>query len=389
MKMLYFECNAGVSGDMVLGALTDLLDDPSEFASEIADIGIPGVKVTVERSEVSCIRGTKVHVHVHGHEEGHHEGHSHNTLSNILGIISGLKVSDKVKHDASEIYRMLADAEAEAHGQPVDLVHFHEVGALDAVTDIVGTCMLFERLSPGRIVASPIRTGYGQVRCAHGMLPIPAPATASLLKGIPVYAGDEEGEFCTPTGAAIMRYFAEEFRPMPAMEYSRVGHGLGSKKFETANMLRVFCGRPEEVLPSVNEIKCDIDDMVPEDLGGIIGLLLENGAIDAFLASCMMKKGRLGFELTCLCDINDTDKLAKLILAHTTTKGLRIHEAVRYAMDAHHEECDTKYGKIRIKVSEGYGVTKRKPEFDDLQRAASENGVSVTEVRNEVLKKME
>ena len=385
MKTLYLECNAGASGDMMLGALAGLLDDPKELETILGSAGIPGIRAEVEKGETFGIAGTRVHVFVDGEEEGHHgHHHHHRSLSNVIGIIEGLNVSEKVREDAVAVYRLIADAEAEAHGVPVDLVHFHEVGALDAVADIVGTCMLIEKLGAERIIASPVRTGFGQVNCAHGLLPIPAPATASLLKGIPAYAGKEEGEFCTPTGAALLKHFASAFTNMPDMIYEKVGYGLGSKKFGIPNMLRAFLGESGDTLPAIDEIVCDIDDMVPEDLGGMVDRLIGEGALDASLKNCIMKKGRPGFELTCLCRKEDTERLSVYILAHTSTRGVRVSGAERYEMLYRFDEVDTEYGRIRVKVSEGFGIRKQKPEFEDVRKAAEAHGVSLGEVRDAV-----
>ena len=389
MRSLYLECNAGASGDMMLGALAALLDDPSELKPMLESVGIPGIKVEVQKGETFNIAGTRVRILIDGEEEGHgHHHHSHRSLSNVIDIIEELKISDYAKENAASVYRLIADAEAEAHGEPVDLIHFHEVGALDAIADIVGVCMLIEKLSVGKITASPVRTGFGQVHCAHGMLPIPAPATASLLKGIPTYAGKEEGEFCTPTGAALLKHFASEFTNMPNMSYEKVGYGLGSKKFDIPNMLRAFFGETGGLLPAVDEITCDIDDMVPEDLGGIVDRLVAEGALDAVLKNCIMKKGRPGFELSCICRKEDTERLSVYILAHTSTRGVRVSGAERYEMLYRFEEIDTEYGKVKVKVSEGFGIRKQKPEYEDLRKAAETNGVSVKEVRDAVQKEL-
>ena len=203
MKTIYLQCNAGASGDMVVSALAGLLDDPREFVSMIDSAGIPGLTVALEKGEMSAIAGNRVRFFIEGEEEGHGHHHHHTPVSDVLGLIRKLNVSDRVKEDACAIYGIIAEAEAKVHGKPVDMVHFHEVGALDAVADVVGTCMLIERLSPDHIVSSPLRTGFGEVRCAHGVLPVPAPATALLLKGVPSYAGKVNGEICTPTGAAL------------------------------------------------------------------------------------------------------------------------------------------------------------------------------------------
>ena len=384
MRLLYFECNAGASGDMIMSSLADLLDDPSSVSDMIMSAGIPGVKAEVLKGEKSHIGGTRVKITVDGIEEGEEHHHVHRKLSDVSEIIDSLNISDKVKKDASSIYWHIANAESEAHKRPVSEVHFHEVGALDAIADIVGVCMVIEKLSPDLIMASPVRTGYGEVKCAHGLLPIPAPATASILKDMPCYAGEEEGEFCTPTGAAILKHFVSEFGRMPPMTFDRIGYGLGKKEFSTANILRAFIGDQKERLPSVDQIECDIDDMTPEDLGGIVDYLLSQGAIDASVRPSMMKKSRMGYALVCLCRTGDTERLAKIILQRTTTIGVRVLGYERYAMTSRFDTCETEYGEVRIKVSEGFGIVKWKPEYDDLKRLADAAGVSTATVRKAV-----
>jgi len=371
---------------MLLGALSDLLSDPSDVKTMIESAGIPGVEVIVEKGEKSHITGTRVRIITNGVEEGaeghdHGHGHAHRKLSDVLAIIDGLNISDKVRKDAKEIYARIAEAESKVHGEPVGEVHFHEVGMLDAIADIVGNCMLIEKLSPEYIVSSPLRTGYGNVECAHGILPIPAPATALLLRGAESYAGDIEGEFTTPTGAAIVGYFAEDYGQRPRMSIEDIGIGLGHKDFQIPNIIRAFIGESQSRLFEIYEMNCNIDDMTPEDLGRMIDLLLDQGALDATISPTIMKKGRPGQRLTCLCREADKDRMAKLILENTSTIGLRIWKADRYEMTSHTEVCHTEYGDIRVKVSEGYGITKWKPEHDDLIKAAEANGVTVRQVR--------
>ena len=387
MRTLFLECNAGASGDMILGALTDLLKDPAELGAMLESSGIPGVRCEIETSDRSSITGTSVRILVDGVEEGtpgekkHHEHHS---LGDVMGIIAGLKVSDRVKKDASEIYSIIAEAESQVHGKPVSEVHFHEVGALDAIADIVGVCLLVEKLAPEQIISSPLRTGYGTVECAHGVLPVPAPATANILKGMPVYAGDEEGEFTTPTGAAIIKHFAARYAQMPVMEYEDCGIGFGKKSSKTANMLRAYIGEAEEAMPTVTEIRTDIDDMTPEDLGGIIDLLMASGALDASICPVIMKKSRPGYILSCICRDEDTDDMAMIILAHTSSVGLRFHRCQRYELKPSFIKYRTDFGDVRIKISEGYGLRKWKPEHDDMTKAAITNGVTVDEVRKNI-----
>ncbi len=386
MRTLYLECSAGASGDMILGALADLLENPKDAKAIIESAGIPDVEVSVERAEKNHIGGTRVRIFACGQEEGanEHVHHGHRKLSDVMDIIDSLSVSDSVRQAAKEIYTNIARAESEVHGESVGEVHFHEVGMLDAIADVVGSCMLIERISPDYIVSSPLRTGFGYVHCAHGELPIPAPATAALLKGMESYSGDLEGEFTTPTGAAIVGYFAEEYGQRPRMSIEGIGVGVGHHDYTIPNILRAFIGESKEKLFEIYEINCNIDDMTPEDLGQMVDMLLEEGASDATITPIIMKKGRPGHRLTCLCREADKDRLSKLILANTSTIGLRIWKAERYEMSSHSEVCRTEYGDVRIKVSEGYGIRKWKPEHDDLVRLASENGVTVGKVRDSV-----
>ena len=386
MRTLYFECMAGASGDMILGALADLLSDPYDIKGMIESAGIPDVGVIVEEGEKSHIHGSKVRIIVKGHEEGvdepHH--HGHRKLSDVLETINGLNVSDKVRKDAIQIYTEIAEAESKVHGEPVGEVHFHEVGMLDAIADVVGSCILIEKLSPDYIVSSPLRTGFGYVECAHGKLPIPAPATALLLRGVESYAGDIEGEFTTPTGAAIIGHFSKVYGQRPKMSIEDIGVGIGYHDYPIPNIMRTFLGEAEEKLFEIYEINCNIDDMTPEDLGQMIDLLLDEGAVDATITPMIMKKGRPGHRLTCLCRENDKERISKLILANTSTIGLRIWKADRFEMSSHIEVCHTEYGDVRVKVSEGYGIRKWKPEHDDLVRLSSEKGVTVRKIRDAI-----
>ena len=388
MKALYFECGAGASGDMILGALADLLDDPGSAKSIIESAGIPGIEVRVEKGEKSHITGTRVRIIAKGHEEGaddvHEHHHEHRSLEDVLKIIRGLSVSDTVSDNAVAIYRDIAEAESKVHGEPVGQIHFHEVGMLDAIADVVGACLLIENLSPDYIVSSPLRTGFGTIECAHGTLPVPAPATALLLRGVGSYAGDIEGEFTTPTGAAVISHFAEEYGQRPRMSIEDVGVGIGHHDYSIPNILRAFIGESDSKLFEIYEINCNIDDMTPEDLGQMIDLLLDEGALDATITPMIMKKGRPGHRLTCLCREDDKDRLSKLILANTSTIGLRIWKAERFEMASHTEVCHTEYGDVRVKVSEGYGIRKWKPEHDDLVKLAAEKGVTVRRIRESI-----
>ena len=290
-------------------------------------------------------------------------------MSDIENIINGLNLSDKVKADALAVYGLIAEAESRAHGKPITDIHFHEVGTMDAVADIVGVCILMEQLCADRIVVSPLATGFGQVRCAHGILPVPAPATASIIEGIPTYSGTVEGELLTPTGAALLKHFADSFGSRPVMAISKTGYGMGKKDFEKANMLRTFIGEEQnEDDDKVIEMSCNVDDMTGEEIGYATGILMNNGALDVFTTPVYMKKNRPGILITCIVKPEDKEKFAKIIFEHTTTIGIRYTAMDRYRLARREEKVMTKFGEVSVKVSEGFGVTKAKPEYDDIKR---------------------
>ena len=387
----------GAAGDMLLASLAELTGDVKACEDKLNSLGIPGVTYKFEKSVKCGIEGTHAHVvvsgveedehmhdlhheehhhehvheeHAHTHEHGHehHEHHHHHThMSDIGNIIGGLNVSDKVKADALAVYGLIAEAESKAHGKPVTDIHFHEVGTMDAVADIVGVCVLLEKISPDKIVVSPLATGFGQVKCAHGILPVPAPATASIIEGIPTYSGDVEGELLTPTGAALLKHFADTFGTRSVMAINKTGYGMGRKDFEKANMLRTFIGEEKsEDDDKVIEMSCNVDDMTGEEIGYATGVLLSSGALDVFTTPVYMKKNRPGILITCIVKPEDKEKFAKLIFEHTTTIGIRYTAMDRFRLSRREEKVMTKFGEVSVKVSEGFGVTKAKPEYDDI-----------------------
>ena len=384
MKTLYIECNMGAAGDMLLASLAELTGDVKACEDKLNSLGIPDVTYEFEKSVKCGIEGTHVHVAVHGveedehmHEHAHehevhehhhehdHEHHHHHThMSDIENIINGLNVSDKVKSNALAVYGLIAEAESKAHGKPITDIHFHEVGTMDAVADIVGVCVLLEQIAPAKIIVSPLATGFGSVRCAHGILPVPAPATASIIEGIPTYSGDVEGELLTPTGAALLKHFADSFGTRPT------GYGMGKKDFAKANMLRTFLGEADNESDKVVEMKFNVDDMTGEEIGYATGVLMESGALDVFTTSVYMKKNRPGILFTVLVKLEDKEKFAKLIFENTTTIGIRYNEMERFKLKRREEKVMTKFGEVSFKVSEGFGVTKTKPEYDDVKGIA-------------------
>lgn len=435
MKILYLDCRMGVAGDMLMAALLELLPEGERqgFIDKLNGLGIPGVHAAMQRTAKCGVMGTHVAVTVHGedeedfhhhahehahgehdhphheherghgehnhphheHEHGHsehdhphhehgHGHHHHASLADITAVIDGLNVPDAVKKRAAAVYTEIAKAESAVHGREVGEVHFHEVGAMDAVADVVGVSWLLDMLAPERIVVSPVRTGFGQVRCAHGILPVPAPATALILEDIPVFAGDIEGEMTTPTGAALVRAIAGSFGEMPAMRMSAVGYGMGTRDFPAANCVRAVLGESEERGADVAEIFCTLDDVTAEDLGYAQEALLAAGALDVFTASVGMKKGRPGTLLCCLCDYGRREEFARLMLMHTPTLGVRIYTPERMKLHRSVETVETEFGAVRIKRGSGFGIEKSKPEYDDLARIARETGLTISEVRRRI-----
>ena len=410
MRTLYIECNMGAAGDMLMAALSELLPDPESFFARMNALGLPGVRFERGKAEKCGITGTHISVtvdgeeehshdvegagdeeqgtgiayeHVHGHHDhqGHEPGHHHHSsLRDIHAIIDGLDLPDGVKADAKVVYMRIAEAESKVHGHPVEQIHFHEVGALDAVADVVGVCALMHEIAPERVVVSPVHVGCGQVRCAHGVLPVPAPATALLLEGVPVYGGRIRGELCTPTGAALLRHFADGFGEMPTMTLERVGYGMGSKDFEWANCVRALLGQTADAPDSAVELRCNLDDMTGEETGFAVHCLRKAGALDVWTQAIQMKKDRPGTMLCCLCPPEREGEFARLMLKHTATIGVRCQALRRYTLEREAVTLDTPYGPVRAKRSHGFGVERVKPEFDDLAEIAEREGLSVREI---------
>ncbi len=393
MKTLYIECAMGVAGDMLSAALLELLDDPQAFIDEVNGIGLHGVSVSAQTRHSHGMRGTHLHVEIGGHAEHDHHAHAEETqsehhhhharsLSDVMELIETLAVSARVKQDAAAVYRMIADAEAHAHGMPVAEVHFHELGMLDAIMDIVMCAMLMERLRPDAVAASRIRIGGGTVRTAHGVLPVPAPATAQLLEGLPIEGGPIDSELTTPTGAALINYFAGTFGELPRMRILKTGVGLGSREFDRPNCVRAILGADDadDTADSVTELSCNLDDMTGEAVAFATERLLADGALDAYIVPIQMKKGRPAVMLCALCRDADAERLAACMLTHTTTFGVRRTRYARYILQRRTEERQTPYGPVRVKIGEGYGVTKCKAEYEDAAQLAKAAGVSLAQV---------
>ena len=481
MKTLYIECAMGAAGDMLTAALLELMPDKEAALAKLNAMGIPGVAFEAEPSAKCGITGTHMrvlihgeeeesvpcgHTHAHHHEhdhahehhhdhahERHHEHehhahthehahvqedahchdsdahdhahhhehdahhHAHHGMVEIRRLIAELAVSETVKEKVLAVYQSIAEAESRVHGAEVDQIHFHEVGSMDAVADVTAVCLLMELLAPEQVIVSPIHVGSGTVLCAHGRLPVPAPATALILEGIPIYGGSVQGELCTPTGAALLKTFVDSFGPMPPMTVAKTGYGMGTKDFEQANCLRAMLGESfpmngtgskmqtgqdaegentgsrgaagkdtETENPAgregrITEISCNLDDMTGEDIAFAAERILQAGALDVFTESIYMKKGRPAVKLTVLARPEDEEGLVGEIFRHTSTIGVRIHTDRRYELARRSEQRKTPLGTIEVKISEGFGVRKEKIEFASLKEIAETSGKRLAEVR--------
>lgn len=403
MKTLYLDCGMGAAGDMLTAALMELLPAPDAFVQELNALGIHGVSFAKEPAVKCGITGTHVTVTVHGeeeesldhahshdhhHEGHHHEGHHHDghhhhhsSLHDIEHIVcEHLPIPEKVQRDVMAVYGLIAEAESHAHGVPVTDIHFHEVGTMDAIADITAVCLLMDRLSPDEVVVSPIHVGSGQVRCAHGVLPVPAPATAYILKDVPVYGGAVKGELCTPTGAALLKHFATRFGDMPVMKARAIGYGMGKKDFEAANCVRAILGETEDKADVVLELSCNVDDMTAEEISFAMERLFESGALEVYTIPIGMKKSRPGTLIRAMCRERDRETVIALMFKHTSTIGVRETQTQRYVLDRKILRVETPYGTVRRKDSTGYGVSRSKYEYDDLAKIAKDRGMGLAEL---------
>lgn len=438
MKTLYLECNMGAAGDMLTAALWELLDETrrEEFLNTMNGLGLPGVEVRTEKAAQCGIWGTHMqvkvhgeeeesldvnqeHIHEHGHEHAHGhehthcgevhpghthdhvqepvrgqehshehphghggEGHHHHTgMAEIEAQIGALALPQAVRQNALAVFRLLAQAESHAHDRPVEQIHFHEVGTMDAVADVVGACLLLHMLAPDEILASPVHVGCGQVRCAHGILPVPAPATAYLLQGVPAYGGSVQGELCTPTGAALLRHFVKHFGPMPVMAAQAIGYGMGKKEFAQANCVRAFWGETADRQDEAAQLSCNLDDMTGEDIAFAAEQLLAAGALDVWTQAIGMKKGRPGVMLCCLCRPEDAARLGEVMLRHTATLGVRKTLCTRQVLERESRVLQAGEDTVRVKTAAGAGARKAKLEYEDLAAIARRRGETLAQVR--------
>ena len=377
MKTLYFDCFAGASGDMILGALVDAGVDPRALIDQLRLLGVEGWKIDFEKVDRSGISSTYARV------ETAHE-HAHRHLSDILKIIYQSQLSQGVKDRAALIFSRLAEAEGRVHNQPIEKIHFHEVGAIDAIIDVCGAAIGFDLLGINEFISSPLRVGFGMAQMAHGRFPIPPPAVAELLKEKPIYAGEIEGEFVTPTGAAIISSVCGRFENLPAMKIESTGYGAGTRDPKGfPNALRILVGASETQTAdeTLLMIETNIDDMSPQLFGYVIERAFELGALDCYLTQTQMKKNRPGSLISILCRPHEREKFLQLFFAETTTIGARSYEVQRRALARETVSVQTQFGPIDVKVVHTNGAVKAMPEFDQCRIVAAAANVPLREVQ--------
>jgi uncharacterized protein (TIGR00299 family) protein len=379
MRTLYFDCFAGASGDMILGALVGVGVDPHALTEALTLLNVSGYEINFETVDRSGISATRAHVST-AHE------HAHRHLGDILKIIYDSRLSDKVKERAARIFSRLAEAEARVHNVPVERIHFHEVGALDAIIDVVGACIGFELLGVERFICSALHVGSGTVEMAHGRFPVPPPAVAEILRDAPIYSSNIVGELVTPTGAAIISTVCREFGALPMMKIERTGYGAGKREYQNfPNVLRLMIGEDGGVEASGDErlvvVETNIDDMSPQIYGHIMDEALKQGALDCYFAPVQMKKNRPGVLISILCRPHERDAMCELLLTETTTLGVRFYEVLRRALEREMVKVETEFGPIDVKVAHLDGrVVKEMPEYEQCRAAAAKANVPLQTV---------
>lgn len=418
MRIAYLDCFSGISGDMLLGALVHAGVDPELFRRTVTALGVDA-RIEVETVDRSGISSTKVHViteegeedhahvvlehaHAHSHDHHHHDHHDHGHLHNEHGhkhgrslreirrLIEQAKVDEGARALALRAFELLGAAEAKIHNVPVETIHFHEVGAVDAILDIVCAAVGCVSLKVDRWICSRLNVGGGTVQCAHGVFPVPAPATAELLKGTPTYSSGVQKEMVTPTGAALLRALNVEFEPMPLMTAERIGYGAGSRDLEgIANVVRLTIGESisKPLTETVTVLETTIDDATPQLIGYVLERALVSGALDAFAIPVQMKKSRPGLLLTVLCKPADAESLTNLLLRETTTLGVRVRTEERRCLERKFQTVSTPWGEVRVKLGYlGGELANCAPEFEDCRRLAEENGVPLKTVMQEAVR---
>ena len=392
MKILYYDCFSGISGDMHLGAMIDLGVDPKHLLSQLSLLNLKGYEIKISTDQRKGISGTKVDVELRNKGGHSHSHHHHRNLTDIKGIINDSKLGTPVKERSLKMFTKLAEAEAKVHGKSIDEVHFHEVGAIDSIIDIVGAAICIEYLQPDRIMSSEVQLGGGFVKCEHGTFPVPAPATAEILSGIPVRTGAVEFETTTPTGALILACNVNEFGPVEGLIIRKTAYGIGHKELDIPNVLRIFL--VEEAIPSTDStdkekaliLECNIDDMNPEMYGYVMDTLFDLGADDVFITPIIMKKARPASKLSVLCSRDKKESLTEALLIHTTSLGIRSYEVDKTMLHREFTKLQTIYGEVTIKpaISKGQKL-KSKPEYEDCLRLSKKHNIPLHNISQEIL----
>ncbi len=390
-RIAYFDCFSGISGDMIIGALLDAGLDFDALRNELAKLNLSNYELKFEKVVKGQISGSKFDVMTPPSFpplKGGMQGGAYRHLKNLNDIVDASGFDHDIKANAKRIFLKIAEAEAKVHNQPIEKVHFHEIGAVDTIIDVVGALMGLRLLGIEKVFASKLNVGGGFVTFSHGTFPVPAPATAEILKGVPIYSVDVSGELVTPTGAAIISTIAEKFGPMPAMAAERVGYGAGSRDLPQPNLLRVFVGTMDESSPNVDQvsvIETSIDDMNPQLYEHVFEKLFAAGALEVFLSNIVMKKSRPGVKLTVLMRPQDQDRMIKIIFDESTTIGLRIRQESRKILHREIKEVETKFGKVKFKFSSLDGeIINSVPEFEDCKKIAQKLNVPLKQVLREL-----
>ena len=389
MKTLYFDCSSGISGNMTLGALTEIIGDENYLLEELKKLHIEGYHIEISKKVKNGITGTYIDVileneehHHHHNEEEHHHHHEHRNLEDINKIIDNSVLDEKVKELSKKIFMRVAKAESKVHNKPLNEVHFHEVGAIDSIIDIVGTAILINKINPDRIISSVVNDGYGFIECAHGTMSVPVPATSEIFANSEVKFRqiDIDTELVTPTGAAIIAELAESFTTLPTMEIKKIGWGTGSKELKIPNVLKVYYGETQEPKDDIVVMETNIDDCSGEIFGYTQELLFKNGALDVFYTPIYMKKNRPAYRMTVVCKKEDKAKLQNIIFKETTTIGMRYRYEYRTELDRELIDIDTKYGKIKAKKVTANNETYIYPEYESIKEIAIKNNIPLKEL---------
>lgn len=387
MKILYFDCSSGISGNMTIGALLEIVDDEKYLLNELKKLNIDGYEIKISKKVKNGITGTYVdvlleHEHHHKHKEHNHENehthhHEHRNLSDVNKIIDNSTLNEEVKKLAKKIFLRVAKAESKVHNKPLEEVHFHEVGAIDSIIDIVGTAILINKINPDKIVSSTVNDGYGFIECAHGKMAVPVPATSEIFSNSNVKFRQIEidTELVTPTGAAIIAELATDFMPLPEMQVEKIGWGSGSKDLQIPNVLKVYYGNIEDEKDDIVVMETNIDDCGGELLGYTQELLFKNGALDVFFTPIFMKKNRPGYRMSITCKQEDKLKLQNIIFRETTTIGIRYRKEHRAVLKREIIEIETKYGKIKAKKVINNGEEYIYPEYEEIKKIAEKNNI--------------